>query len=83
MIASLLFSGAKTPGRDERSETLRRGGAAKNARPVAGLGGRQPPADTGHEALRHPVRRPGRGSEDQGQNLRRRGGQTAPRQHRP
>jgi len=83
MIASLLLSGAKTSGGDERSETLRRRVSAKNARPVAGLGGRQPPADTGHEALRHPVRRPGRDGEDQGQNPGRHGGQTAPRQRLP
>jgi hypothetical protein len=46
-------------------------------------GGRQLPVDTSHEALRHPVRRPGRDGEDQGQNLGRRGGQTAPRQRLP
>ena len=44
MIASLLLFGANTSGGEERSETLRRRVSAKNARPVAGLGGRQPPA---------------------------------------
>ena len=59
--------------------SLRLSGAKTSGR----AGGRQPPADTSHEALRHPVRRPGRDGEDQGQNLGRRGGQTAPRQRLP
>ena len=83
MIASLLLFGANTSGGEERSETLRRRVSAKNARPVAGLGGRQPRADTSDEALRHPVRCPGRDGEHQGQNPGRRGGQTAPRQSLP
>ena len=53
------------------------------AKTLGWAGGRQPPADTSHEALRHPVRRPGRDGEDQGQNPGRRGGQTAPRQRLP
>jgi hypothetical protein len=57
--------------------SLRLSGAKTSGR----AGGRQPPADTSHEALRHPVRRPGRDGEDQ--NPGRRSGQTAPRQRLP